>query len=222
MIGNQYVLTNAEEQQFIQQSFSRLVYLTSQFEHLTLQYSKVELILKDQYVCDIKPSEIQVILNLRDAYQYVATLNNITDFSLANVLEINLLVKGAGAQDAGRIRITDMVVPLTKETYQPPIPTEAQVQKLVTNIMSDTATTTDKALTLMLTLSCMQPFMDGNKRTAIVAANTLMFADKRGLIAIPEDKLHWYSWQLAKYYRSDNMQPLKQWLADNAVFGINE
>ncbi|KRL11682.1 Fic family protein [Schleiferilactobacillus perolens] len=191
------------------------------FEHLTLQYSEVESILKDQYVPDIKPSEIQVILNLRDAYQYAATINNVTDFSLTNVLEINLLVKGARAQDAGQIRTTDVIVPLTNETYQPPIPNEAQVQKLVTNIMSDTTTTTDKALTLMLTLSRMQPFMDGNKRTAIVAASALMFADKRGLIAIPEDKLHWYSWQLTKYYRSDNMQPLKQWLADNAVFGIN-
>ncbi|HAJ56053.1 MAG TPA: hypothetical protein DCL56_15665, partial [Lactobacillus sp.] len=106
------------------------------------------------------------------------------------------------------------------EDYVPPIPIESNVVQTVNAILHSETSVTDKAITLMLTLSRLQVFTDSNKR--IVVANALMYQANVGLLAVPEKKMHWYLSQLAKYYKTGRIQVIKQWLYDHAVFGINE
>jgi hypothetical protein len=125
-------------------------------------------------------------------------------------LKINLFVIGAGASGAGQIRVQPVVVPLTDMMYQPAIPDETQVKREFADLVQSEATTTDKAITLLLWLSRAQLFLDGNKRTAIIAANALMFAGRRGLLAVPENKLAEYLQRLQQYYKN----------GDTAIFGF--
>ena len=220
MVPDKYALTRDEEDNLIEKNFAQLVYMAGKYEHLSTTLLDTQAILEDLSVAHVKPSEIQVVLNLKDAYRYAASFQRLEDINFSVLLKINLLIKGAGAAEAGQIRTQDVIVPLSNETYQPVIPNKEQAEKDVQEIFQGETTTTDKALTLMLWLSRTQLFMDGNKRTAIVAANVLMFADKRGLITVPENKMHWYSWQLQKYYKNGDTANLKHWLYDNAVFGL--
>lgn len=104
--------------------------------------------------------------------------------------------------------------------YQPAIPDETQVKREFADLVQSEATTTDKAITLLLWLSRAQLFLDGNKRTAIIAANALMFADRRGLLAVPENKLAEYLQRLQQYYKNGDTANLKHWLYDTAIFGF--
>ena len=120
----------------------------------------------------------------------------------------------------GKFRTKTVLVGLTNEDYVPAIPNEANVTKNLEALLTSQKSATEKAILLMLTLSRQQIFTNGNKRTAIVAANALMYQAKVGLLAVPEKKMHWYLSQLAKYYKTGRADQLKRWLYEHAVFGI--
>lgn len=218
-MDNKFSLTRAQEQNLIEKNMPQLVYMASKYEHLGTTLLDTKAILFDLSVANVKPSAIRVILNLKDAYTYAASLSRVTDVTVDTVLHINLLVKGAGTTGAGQFRTKDVVVPLTNEEYQPPIPNPAETTTAIRALLTADTSTTDRALTLLLWLMRSQLFLDGNKRTALVAANALLFSDNRGLLAIPEDKLHWFDWQLEKFYKNGADASLKQWLFVNALFG---
>lgn len=182
MAADKFAMSRDGEDILVEKNFAQLVYLSGKFAGLSTTLLDTQ----------AKPSEIRTILNLRDAYHYAMSLQYISEVSFAELLKINLFVIGAGASGAGQIRVQPIVVPLTDMIYQPTIPDETQVKREFSDLVQSEATTTDKAITLLLWLSRVQLFLDGNKRTAIIAANALMFAGRRGLLAVPENKLAEY------------------------------
>ncbi|MCT2909378.1 hypothetical protein EFT87_12025 [Schleiferilactobacillus harbinensis] len=200
MAADKFAMSRDGEDILVEKNFAQLVYLAGKFAGLSTTLLDTQ----------AKPSEIRTILNLRDAYHYAMSLQYISEVSFAALLKINLFVIGAGASGAGQIRVQPVVVPLTDMIYQPTILDETQVKREFSDLVQSEATTTDKAITLLLWLSRAQLFLDGNKRTAIIAANALMFADRRGLLAVPENKLAEYLQRLQQYYKND----------DIAIFGF--
>ncbi|MBE7901882.1 Fic family protein, partial [Paenibacillus polymyxa] len=77
-----------------------------------------------------------------------------------------------------KFRTKTVLVGLTNEDYVPAIPNEANVTKNLEALLTSQKSATEKAILLMLTLSRQQIFTNGNKRTAIVAANALMYQAK--------------------------------------------
>ncbi|MFT8631150.1 MAG: hypothetical protein ABF712_12425, partial [Liquorilactobacillus hordei] len=79
---------------------------------------------------------------------------------------------------------------------------------------------TDKALTVMYHNMRQQIFWDGNKRTATLSANKIMIDGGAGLINVPLDQ--WDHWNdlIADYYRTNDMNKIKQWTYDNAIQGL--
>ncbi|WP_082230975.1 Fic family protein [Schleiferilactobacillus harbinensis] len=200
MAADKFAMSRDGEDILVEKNFAQLVYLAGKFAGLSTTLLDTQ----------AKPSEIRTILNLRDAYHYAMSLQYISEVSFAALLKINLFVIGAGASGAGQIRVQPVVVPLTDMIYQPTIPDETQVKREFSDLVQSEATTTDKAITLLLWLSRVQLFLDGNKRTAIIAANALMFAGRRGLLAVPENKLAEYLQRLQQYYKN----------GDTAIFGF--
>ncbi|ERL64538.1 Fic family protein [Schleiferilactobacillus shenzhenensis] len=216
---DKFSLTRTQEQNLMEKNMSQLVYLAGKFEHLQTSLLDTKAILSDLPVAGVKPSTIRVILNLHDAFTYATVPTSTAPVTVETISHINLLVQGGGAPEAGQFRDRAIVVPLTDDEYQPPIPDPVETTTAVHSILAADTSTTDRALTLLLWLMRSQLFLDGNKRTALVAANALLFSDNRGLLAIPEDKLHWFNWQLEKFYKNGADASLKQWLYTNALFG---
>lgn len=210
MAADKFAMSRDGEDILVEKNFAQLVYLAGKFAGLSTTLLDTQ----------AKPSEIRTILNLRDAYHYAMSLQYISEVSFAALLKINLFVIGAGTSGAGQIRVQPVVVPLTDMIYQPTIPDETQVKREFSDLVQSKATTTDKAITLLLWLSRVQLFLDGNKRTAIIAANALMFAGRRGLLAVPENKLAEYMQRLQQYDKNGDATNLRRWLYDNAVFGF--
>lgn len=220
MAADKFAMSRDGEDILVEKNFAQLVYLAGKFAGLSTTLLDTQAILADLSGTQAKPSEIRTILNLRDAYHYAMSLQYISEVSFAALLKINLFVIGAGASGAGQIRVQPVVVPLTDMMYQPAIPDETQVKREFADLVQSEATTTDKAITLLLWLSRTQLFLDGNKRTAIIAANALMFAGRRGLLAVPENKLAEYLHRLQQYYKNGDTANLKHWLYDTAIFGF--
>ncbi|GEK05836.1 Fic family protein [Schleiferilactobacillus harbinensis] len=220
MAADKFAMSRDGEDILVEKNFAQLVCLAGKFAGLSTTLLDTQAILADLSGTQAKPSEIRTILNLRDAYHYAMSLQYISEVSFAALLKINLLVIGAGASGAGPIRVQPVVVPLTDMMYQPAIPDETQVKREFSDLVQSEATTTDKAITLLLWLSRAQLFLDGNKRTAMIAANALMFADQRGLLVVPEKELAEYMQRLQQYDKNGDATNLKRWLYDNAVFGF--
>ncbi|KRM29090.1 hypothetical protein LH991_00985 [Schleiferilactobacillus harbinensis] len=220
MAADKFAMSRDGEDILVEKNFAQLVCLAGKVAGLSTTLLDTQAILADLSGTQAKPSEIRTILNLRDAYHYAMSLQYISEVSFAALLKINLLVIGAGASGAGQIRVQPVVVPLTDMMYQPAIPDETQVKREFSDLVQSEATTTDKAITLLLWLSRAQLFLDGNKRTAMIAANALMFADQRGLLVVPEKELAEYMQRLQQYDKNGDATNLKRWLYDNAVFGF--
>lgn len=62
--------------------------------------------------------------------------------------------------------------------------------------------------------------MDGNERTATLAANKVMIDHGAGLINVPLDK--WDAWNdlISKYYLLGDTKELKDWTYANEIQGV--
>ena len=80
---------------------------------------------------------------------------------------------------------------------------------------------TERALTLMLYIMRKQMFLDGNKRTAMLAVNAEMIASGCGIISVPIEKQRDFTMLLIKYYESGDMAEIKDYLYESCIDGID-
>ena len=102
--------------------------------------------------------------------------------------------------------------------------TEDEVKNQYHKIMSQEISETEKALRLFLFISKNQIFWDGNKRTALLTANKIMFSKGVGLLSIPENSYKKFNDLLFKYfddslYTEESM--ILSLIYENCIFGIN-
>ena len=62
-----------------------------------------------------------------------------------------------------------------------------------------------------------QPFWDGNKRTAMLAANQILISEGCGVLTIAESQQITFKEKVVDYYITNNKEELKQFLLDNAI-----
>ena len=65
-----------------------------------------------------------------------------------------------------------------------------------------------------------QMFLDGNKRTAMLFANKIMIDNGCGIIQIPVRQQGTFFEKLVKFYESNEMEDLKNWIYENAIDGM--
>ncbi|WP_125683572.1 Fic family protein [Levilactobacillus yonginensis] len=214
-LANKAHLDQAAERNLITGNLDQLIYTAGKFENLQTSLLDTQSIINNEPVPDAKPEDVVTIINLQRAFKYVLDLNAYPQ--LTDLLTINQIIKG-GDPAAGKLRTTDVKVALTNDVWLPPLPVKADVEKQLKYLLTPDQTATEYALQLNLYLSRCQLFIDGNMRTALVAANAILIAAGAGLFAIPENKMHGYRSQLQKYYRSGKTESLLQWLYENCVF----
>ena len=66
-----------------------------------------------------------------------------------------------------------------------------------------------------------QLFWDGNKRTAMLFANHEMIKNGTGMITIPVDIKDEFGEKLIKYYETNDMDELKQFIYEKCIDGIS-
>lgn len=193
------------------------IWKSAHLEGLAVTYPDTEAIFNGLSVAGVAVDEIIAVNNLKRAWQFV--LDHVSypvDYPF--VCQINRLVGGDNlVYEAGFIR--KVPVSIGGTSWKPDIPIESQIKEdllAIREIPEDT----DRALTIMLYIMRKQMFLDGNKRTAMLAGNAEMISSGCGIISIPIEKQPAFTSLLVKYYESGDMAEIKDYLYESCIDGI--
>lgn len=216
---NQFAFTPEENRRFARMSFTKLVHTNARFEGVNTTLPQTQTIMDGMSVAGVPVEDILTIVNLKKGWQYVTTQTD--KMTLDMEKKINKIVAAEDALEPGGLRQGTGGVHLGNDEYfEPPMVDEKAEQNYLQDVLSSDRTTTDKALTLMYHNMRQQIFWDGNKRTATLVANKIMIDGGAGLINVPLDK--WAKWNelIADFYRTNDMQAVKEWTYQNGIQGL--
>lgn len=167
--------------------------------------------LNQRFLNGVTASDVQKILNLKHAWEFVLDRDVIQAKSDYYVLcHIARLVNEGFFADGGRIR--GVPVTIGGSSYVPPLPIEIDVKEGIEKILQSDADDIEKAIRLCLFVMRTQVFIDGNKRAAVIYANHFLIAHGQGFLVIPEVHVSEFKKLLISYYESADISIISAFL----------
>lgn len=182
------------------------IYDQAILEGIATTFPDTEAIIENGKVYGMKVTDIQKILNLKHAWEFIMDKDVVASKTSYSILcYIASLVNEGFYTYGGRIRSVPVTIGGT--SYIPPIPMENNVKEKIEEMLNKNSGTIDKAISLCLYCMKAQIFNDGNKRTAIIFANHFLISNGSGLLVIPQNKVSEFKKMLVSYYEdNDNGQ----------------
>ena len=213
---DKYNLTKKENVFLAKKVLVSSIYNSAKLEGINTTYPDTKTIMDGANVPSLRLDEINCILNLRDAWNFV--LSNIDEaITLDFICKINSFVSRNESLEWGVLRTGK--VGINGVDYIPDIPNEAKIIADIKNIMEE-KNITRRSLVLMLYLMRTQVFWDGNKRTSVIVANKIMIENGCGVITIKEEYFKKFNSLLTEYYNTNEMESLLKFLYNNCIFGM--
>lgn len=213
---DKFHLSQKENVFLAKERLNSIIYNSVKLEGFNTNYFNVKKILNGSNVPSLKLDEINCILNLRDAWNFV--LSNIDEpITLELICKINAFVSRGESLEWGVLRTGK--VGINGVDYIPDIPDETKIIADIKNIMKE-ENITRRTLVLMLYLMRTQAFWDGNKRTSMIVANKIMIENGCGVITIKEEYFKEFNSLLTEYYNTNKMKSLLEFLYNNCIFGM--
>lgn len=175
------------------------IYDQAVLEGVATTFPQTEDIIENGIVSGMTATDVQKILNLKHAWEFILDKDVIsygTDYYI--LCHIAKLVNEGFYSDGGRIRGVPVTIGGT--SYIPPLPIETIVREHIEEILNSEGDTVDIAIRLCLYCMKTQIFNDGNKRTSVIFANHYMISNGQGLIVIPENHVPEFKRLLVAYY----------------------
>ena len=195
----------------------------SRFENCQTTLLQTEQIINGQNVASASLGDIQTILNLKRAYQYV--MRHISDglpVDIPLLKKINSIVAQEDSLAPGDFRTGTVGVTLVDGLrHTPSTISEVEVQNLFGQIANRSRSTTETAIRSMLAFMRQQIFWDGNKRTATLFANAMLIEKGCGILEISELQMPEFNTKLSDFYRSGDDTDVATYLYQNCIFGID-
>ena len=213
---DKFHLSQKENVFLAKERLNSIIYNSVKLEGFNTNYFNVKKILNGSNVLSLRLDEINCILNLRDAWNFV--LSNIDEpITLELICKINAFVSRGESLEWGVLRTGK--VGINGVDYIPDIPDEPKIIADIKNIMKE-ENITKRSLVLMLYLMRTQAFWDGNKRTSMMVANKIMIENGCGVITIKEEYFKEFNSLLTEYYNTNKMEFLLEFLYNNCIFGM--
>ncbi|MGH1812134.1 Fic family protein [Enterococcus entomosocium] len=218
---DKYHLSRKESVYLLKKNIVELVYNAGKFEGLNTTLLQTEEIIKYNRANNVAVDDVLTVVNLKRGFEML--LNDVQEPLLETSKRINRVVAAEDALFPGEIRTGGVEVSTIQGRYVPPMLTEDEVNNQYGEIMNQDISETEKALRLFLFISKNQIFWDGNKRTALLTANRIMFNRGIGLLSIPEIKFVEFNELLSIYYNSNiiiDELNIISYMYENCIFGI--
>lgn len=213
---DKFHLSQKENVFLAKERLNSIIYNSVKLEGFNTNYFNVKKILNGSNVPSLRLDEINCILNLRDAWNFV--LSSIDEpITLELICKINAFVSRGESLEWGVLRTGK--VGINGVDYIPDIPDETKIIADIKNIMKE-ENITKRSLVLMLYLMRTQAFWDGNKRTSMIVANKIMIENGCGVITIKEEYFKEFNSLLTEYYNTNKMESLLEFLYNNCIFGM--
>lgn len=175
------------------------IYDQAVLEGVATSFPQTEDIIENGKVNGVTATDVQKILNLKHAWEFILDPDVLcypSDYSI--LCHIAKLVNEGFFSDGGRIRGVPVTIGGTH--YVPPLPIESVVQERIESILQMDCPADEKAIRLCLYCMKTQIFNDGNKRTAVIFANHFLISHGGGMLIIPEKEVPTFKRLLIAYY----------------------
>ncbi len=215
---NKYNMTQEQNVFVAKRNIVDYIWKSARLEGLGVTYPDTESIFNGMGANGISVNEIIAVNNLKRAWQFVLeNLDYPMDYPF--VCKVNQIVGGDNLViNAGFIR--KIPVSIGGTTWKPDIPIESQIKEEMARIM-EIENETERGISLMLYLMRKQMFLDGNKRTSMLAANQVMISNGKGIISIPIEYQRDFTGLLVKYYETGEMLKITDFVYDNCIDGMD-
>lgn len=215
---DKYKMTQENNILFAKRNLVDCIYKEAKLEGIGVTFPDTHEIIDGRSVAGLSVDDIVKVNNLKHAWQFILdTIDYPMD--LRYLRQINSEIGSSIVYDAGNLRTASVEIGGT--TWRPDIPDYDNCKDTVDGICRSNQCYTEKSIDLMLFTMRSQMFMDGNKRTAQIAANQMMIQNGCGLIAIPEERQAHFISLLISYYETNNSMEIKNFLYDECIIGID-
>ena len=197
--------------EFARANMKQIIYDQAILEGVGTTFPDTEAIIDNGNVNNMKAEDVQKILNLKHAWEFILNKDVATsksDYYLASY--IAKIVNEGFYQDGGRIR--NVSVAIGGSSYIPPIPHELDVKEHINRLLDNSNNKVDTAIELCLYFMKTQIYNDGNKRTAVIFANHFLIANGLGLLVINYEKVEEFKSKLVRYYEDKDIENIKKLL----------
>ena len=197
-----------------------LSWMSSKIEGNTYSLIETELLIEKNKVAEGKTkAETQMILNHKDAIRYiVSNTGKFATLSSKNILDVHeILIKDLDAHG-----YRNSPVGITGTLYRP-LQKKAELQEelnKVVDLLNKRVLPFEKSLLSNLLIAYLQPFKDGNKRTARIIGNALLLANTcspLSLLTLDEEE---YRRSLVLFYEQNNLSLFKKIFLDQYNFAV--
>ncbi len=189
------------------------IYDQAVLEGVATSFPQTEEIIENGKVSGMTASDVQKILNLKHAWEFILDRDVIQAKSDYYVLcHIARLVNEGFFTDGGRVR--GVPVTIGGSSYIPPVPIEFDVRERIEEILQTDTDDIDRAIRLCLYTMKTQVFIDGNKRAAVIFANHYLIAHGQGFLVIPEAYVPAFKKLLVAYYEGEDAGVITAFLKD--------
>ncbi len=183
------------------------IYDQAILEGVATTFPQTENIIDNGRVTGMTATDVQKILNLKHAWEFILDKDVIQYESTVHILcHIAKLINEGVYSDGGRIRGVPVVIGGT--SYRPPLPIETIVIENIREMVQSGEEGIDIAINLCLYCMKAQIFNDGNKRVAVLFANHYLISRGDGLIVIPEKEVSAFKKLLVKYYEGADIDEI--------------
>ena len=198
---------------FARANVKTLIYDQAVLEGISTTFPQTDAILENGVVNGVRAQDVQKILNLKHAWEFILDKDVILSEANYYVLaHIAGMVNEGFYTNGGTIR----GVPVTSggTSYVPPIPIEADVKEQIRDILQSEEDEIEKAIRVCLYCMKTQVFIDGNKRASIIFANHYMIQKGNGLLVVPEAKVEDFKRLLIDYYEGKDENKIIQFFKE--------
>lgn len=199
-----------------------LSWKSSQIEGNTYSLLETERLLMEKETASGKSLEdAKMLLNHKEALDYIIEnphyLQPLTVAKIENIHRI--LIQDLGVDKNIRSRR----VGITGTNYRP-LDNEFQIREAlegVCNLVNSKENIFEKALLLLILISYIQPFNDGNKRTARIVSNAELMANNYCPISFRTIDSVEYKKAMLVFYERNNLSAFKQIFIDQFEFAVS-
>ncbi|MDR0954350.1 MAG: Fic family protein [Rikenellaceae bacterium] len=215
-------LTSAEYKKELERLAVDLSWKSSQIEGNTYSLLETERLLMERQTAQGKSlEEATMLLNHKEALDYIIdNPHYLTPLSVTKIENIH----GILVQDLGVDRnIRTRRVGITGTNYRP-LENEFQIREAlegVCRLVNRRTAVFDKALLLLALISYIQPFNDGNKRTARIVSNAELIANNYCPISFRTVDSIDYKKAMLLFYEQNNLSAFKRIFIDQFEFAVS-
>lgn len=205
------VIQNLE---FARANMKTNIYDQAVLEGVATSFPQTEEIIDNGIVNGMTASDVQKILNLKHAWEFILdndVIQTKSDYYLLS--HIGRLVNEGFFVDGGKIRGVPVLI--GGSTFKPPIPIESVVKEKIDSILKSQKDTIDIAIELCMYSMKTQIFIDGNKRASVIYANHYLISHGQGLLVIPENHVSEFKRKLVDYYEGEDIAVISSFLKHN-------